>query len=184
VGYAAQCGRVRRPPSSAAGLITRDHGRKHPSIDGAHRHAELGLNASHASHCRPSSSAVQRRTTTSAAAPSEIVEAAAAVMVPSRVNAARARRAGCARAGRPVHRVLRGRCARRLVRAAQHRIPGPNRPRTGLLRRGAGGSPGRTHRLSPAVQALGRALLDLERASRAGRRGSTSDVVLIDRVDH
>lgn len=63
-------GRLRRPPSSAGGLITKEHGRTHPSIEWyAHHHAELGLTASRANHCRPSSSAVQRRMPMIAVAP-------------------------------------------------------------------------------------------------------------------
>jgi hypothetical protein len=74
------------PPAwtrSSAAIVGRrsNHQRPRPeaSVDRwyAHHHAELGLTASHASHCRPSSSAVQRCMPTIAAAPSEIGEAAA-----------------------------------------------------------------------------------------------------------
>lgn len=85
------------PPAwtrSSAAIVRRrsNHQRPWPetSVDRwcSHHHAKLGLTASHASHCRPSSSAVQRRMATTAVAPSQIGEAAAAARVPSRVNAA------------------------------------------------------------------------------------------------
>ncbi len=75
MGHAAHCGRVCRPPSSAAGLITRDHGWKHSSIDGAHTHTRNWVRAaSRARHCNRIVGGAARMMT---AAPSEICEAVA-----------------------------------------------------------------------------------------------------------